>query len=284
VGIGAKEVGGHLTGEVAVKVFVREKLPREAVSAEALVPQTVAGLETDVEATGDIYANRFTGRFRPAPGGVSIGHCGQVMAGTLGCLVYEGTRLYVLSNNHVMAAVNRGPVGALIPQPGRLDGGVCGRDVIARLTRWVPIVFGGAPNLVDAAIARVDPRQVDRRIYRGNGVLARLRPGEVWPKLFSFIQKSGRTTQYRLGVVDAVMVAINVSYAPQGGVARFVNQFRARGVGGIFSDRGDSGSLVTTFPQNQPAGLLFAGNASANTTFFNPIHMVLNAFGVKILY
>jgi len=97
------------------------------------------------------------------------------------------------------------------------------------------------------------------------------------------VQKSGRTTQFRRGVVDVINLTVNVSYAPLGGVARFVQQFRVRGVGGIFSDRGDSGSVVTTCPQNIPAGLLFAGNAANNVTFCNPIRTVLAAFGVTMV-
>ena len=92
-----------------------------------------------------------------------------------------------------------------------------------------------------------------------------------------------RTTQFRRGLVDIINLTVNVSYAPLGGVARFVGQFRVRGVGGIFSDRGDSGSLVTSFPQNRPVGLLFAGNAANNVTFCNPIGRVLASFGVTIV-
>jgi hypothetical protein len=97
------------------------------------------------------------------------------------------------------------------------------------------------------------------------------------------VQKSGRTTQYRRGFIDIVSLTIDVSFAPLGGVARFVRQFRVRGQGAIFSDRGDSGSLVTTFPQNRPVGLLFAGNAAHNVTFCNPIGPVLSSFGVTIV-
>jgi hypothetical protein len=102
--------------------------------------------------------------------------------------------------------------------------------------------------------------------------------------LNQMVQKSGRTTQYRRGVIDAINVTLNVNYAPIAGVARFVNQFRVRGIGGIFSDRGDSGSLVTTFPQNRPVGLLFSGNAANNMTFCNDIRRVLAAFGVTIVF
>jgi hypothetical protein len=98
------------------------------------------------------------------------------------------------------------------------------------------------------------------------------------------VQKSGRTTQHRRGIINAVSATVDVSYAPLGGVARFTNQFGVMGIGGIFSDRGDSGSLVTTFPGNNPVGLLFAGNAAANRTFCNDIRRVLAAFAVAIVF
>lgn len=284
VGIGEKEIDGVPTGQLAVKVLVKEKRPENRVSSEALVPQTVDGVPTDVEQTGEIYAFRFTARRRPAPGGVSIGNCNLIMAGTLGCLVTRNSQLFILSNNHVMALVNTSPLNAGIPQPGRLDGGVCPQDIIARLTQFVPINFAaGADNLVDAAIARTSPALVDRRILRPGGVLQAIAPGTAVPALGMRVQKSGRTTQYRRGAIDLVNTTVNVNYAPLGGVARFVRQFRVRGAGSIFSDRGDSGSLVTTFPQNQPVGLLFAGNAANNVTFCNPIRAVLAAFGVTIV-
>lgn len=283
VGIGEKEVGGIPTGQLAVKVFVKEKLYDAEVSAEALVPRDLGGVPTDVDATGEVEAQRFAGRYRPAPCGVSIGNCAMAMAGTLGCLVTRQAKLYILSNNHVMALVNRAPVGAGIPQPGRLDGGVCSRDIIARLAQFVPISFGGT-NVVDAAIAQTSPALVDRRVIRLGGMRQRLVAPEATPLLGMPVQKSGRTTQYRRGLIDAVSVTVNVSYAPLGGVARFANQFRVRGIGGIFSDAGDSGSLVTTYPANRPVGLLFAGSAGANMTFCNDIRRVRAQLGVAIVY
>jgi len=284
VGIGEKTENGHPTGRLAVKVLVKEKKAENQVSSEALVPQTVGGVPTDVEESGEIYANMFTARRRPAPCGVSIGNCNRIMAGTLGCLVTRSNQLFILSNNHVMALVNTSPLNAGIPQQGRLDGGVCPQDIIARLAQFIPINFAvGASNVVDAAIARTSPNLVDRRILRPGGVLQRIVLPEVAPALNMQVQKSGRTTQFRRGFVDLINTTVNVSYAPLGGVARFVRQFRVRGVGGIFSDRGDSGSLVTTFPRNQPVGVLFAGNAANNMTFCNMIGAVRAAFGVTIV-
>jgi hypothetical protein len=284
VGIGEKYVDDKPTGQLAVKVFVKEKLNPHEVSAEALVPPTLGGVLTDVDVVGDVTAQMFTARLRPAPGGVSIGNCARVMAGTFGCLVRRGSQLFILSNNHVMALVNTAPLGAAIPQPGRLDGGVCPNDVIARLSQFIPINFtAGQCNFVDAAIARTSPHLVDRRLLRPGGVRQPIFPPPLNPVLNQLVQKSGRTTQFTRGIVDAVNVTINVSYAPLGGVARFCRQFRVRGIpGGDFSRAGDSGSLVTTFPQNRPMGLLFAGGGGF--TFCNPIVPVLNAFGVAIVF
>ncbi len=286
VALGNKEVGGAPVDEACLVVYVKDKLKPNEISSASLVPASVGGLSTDVQQTGELYATGpdFRRRHRPAPCGVSIGNCRMVMAGTLGCLVTRQNQLFLLSNNHVIALVNQSPIGEGIPQPGRLDGGVCPNDIIARLTQFVPIVFGGATNLVDGAIARTSPQLVDRRVLRGSGVRQSFRPPVVAPALLQRVQKSGRTTQHRLGNINAINATVDVSYAPLGGVARFRGQFGVTGAGGPFSDRGDSGSLVTTSPTNQPVGLLFAGNAVANRTFCNDIRQVLAAFGVSIVF
>jgi hypothetical protein len=287
-GVGEQLIDGMPTGQLAVKVLVKEKLSPEDVSAEALVPSTIDGIPTDVDAVGDVTSEMFTARLRPAPGGVSIGNCNRVMAGTLGCLVRRGNLLFVLSNNHVIALVNTSPLNAGIPQPGRLDGGTCDADVIARLTQFIPINFNtGACNFVDAAIARTSPALVDRRMLRPGNIRQPLAAPTIQPALNMLVQKSGRTTQYTRGIIDMVNVTINVGYAPLGGVARFCRQFRVRSIaGGDFSRAGDSGSLVTSFPANRPTGLLFAGGSSGtlSVTFCNPIDVVLNALGVQIVF
>ena len=287
-GIGEKLIDGMPTGQLAVKVLVKEKLSQHEISTEALVPESIDDVPTDVDPVGDVTAQMFTARLRPAPGGVSIGNCQRVLAGTLGCLVQRGNLLFVLSNNHVMALVNTSPLNTGIPQPGRLDGGVCNADVIARLTQFIPINFAaGVCNFVDTAIARTSPPLVDRRILRPGGVRQPLVAPTAPPALNILVQKSGRTTQYTRGFIDMVNVTVNVSYAPLGGVARFCRQFRVRNIaGGDFSRPGDSGSLVTTFPANRPVGLLFAGGAAGplSVTFCNPIDAVLNALGVQIVF
>src|SRR5207253_2932602 len=98
-----------------------------------------------IEAVGE-----FTERQRPAEGGSSVGHF-AITAGTLGCLCVVDGNLCILSNNHVLANVNRGKRGDAILQPGRVDGGTSA-DKIAELQDFVKINFNSS-NKVDCAVA-----------------------------------------------------------------------------------------------------------------------------------
>ena len=139
VGVGYKIEGDQKTNELCVMVLVQDKLPLSALSAEAVVPKKVDGVRTDVIQVGELRALQApTGRFRPAPGGVSIGHY-QITAGTLGVVVRDrstGDRL-ILSNNHVLANSNDAQIGDPILQPGPYDGGRTDTDTIAHLHRFI---------------------------------------------------------------------------------------------------------------------------------------------------
>src|SRR5688572_27363628 len=85
-GVGYKMTGGRRTKSLSIVCSVVRKFPASALAAGDVVPATVQGVPTDVVETGRIRALQApTGRFRPAPGGVSIGHR-EITAGTLGCL------------------------------------------------------------------------------------------------------------------------------------------------------------------------------------------------------
>jgi hypothetical protein len=280
IGIGERESGGAATGSLAIKVFVVRKRPRRAIAAEALVPRRIGGLPTDVVTAGEVRAQRFMRRYRPAPSGASIGR--ESEGGSLGCLVKRSSAFYILGNNHVLALVNRGPAGTRIVQPAEVDGGEPSRDAIARLSRFVPISFDES-NEVDAALARIRSAMADRRVIRARGGWQPLAAPEVAPALGLQVQKSGRSTGYRRGRIDAIAVTVDVDFAPLGATARFVNQFGVRGLRRPFSDHGDSGALVTAWPGNQPVGLLFSGCASLNLAFCNDIRKVTEALGVSIV-
>lgn len=271
-GIGLKKVGGRLSGEPSVQVFVAEKLRSSEISAATVVPGEIGGYPTDVEEVGDVVAQRFTGRQRPARGGSSIGHP-EVTAGTLGCLVVRNNnRLCLLSNNHVIANSNNAQFGDPILQPGRVDGGHNPQDRIGILESFIPINFNGT-NFVDAALGWTNFNSTSghHHCYQINTT-----PRNHF--LFLPVRKCGRTTQHTLGMVVGVRVTIRVNFGTAG-VAVFANQMSIRGLGGDFSLGGDSGSLVIHASTRQPVGLLFAGGGGL--TIANPIAAVIGSLGIS---
>ncbi len=279
-------------GDPALIVFTVEAVAhQEIVGAMSAVAGTRALSSVPVIQVPvgivDAYAHRM--RLRPAPGGISVGHF-RVTAGTLGCLSVglhapRTNRLMVLSNNHVLADVNKGAIGDCISQPGSFDGGRCPADQIAILERFVPINFAaGAVNFVDCATGWAWPDRVRRELmFLSGGAPAFFRVGSVpVPAVPGMIVgKSGRTTQLRQGRVTAVGVSVNVNYGAAG-VGHFRDQISITGVGNPqFSAGGDSGSLIWQWNSTRaPVGLLFAGGG--NTTFGNRIDRVLTALDIRL--
>ncbi len=237
----------------------------------------------------------------PIPLGVSGGNAGDLgktsqgkfcCSGTLGCLVTDGTKQYILSNNHVLAKTNKAAAGSPIIYPGLIDVG-CFKNqatVVAKLSKKMNILFGGATNVVDAAIAKVVTGMVnpsgtiDLIGTVSSAVLSN-------PPLGTRVKKSGRTSGLTFGTVDAVGVSLNVNYNKSCAscdidgkcqVAFFDNQLMFNS--GTFIQSGDSGSLVVTDPVSgcpKPVGLVFAGSDTAG--FANPIQAVLDTFGVTMV-
>ena len=303
-GVGYKEVAGTRTGELCVVVSVAQKVSREQLAPENLVPQALEGVRTDVQETGVIRALQArTDKWRPAPGGVSCGHV-AITAGTLGCLVTRGEEIFILSNNHVLADSNQGQPGDPILQPGPHDGGTLA-DQIATLEEFVPINFGTGGsicpiatgiadvsnwlarlvgsqhrlrafqenpelNLVDAAIARpLSADLVEKRILE-IGEPQGVGEGTLGLR----IRKSGRTTGLTSGEITQVDATVRVSYG-MGNTATFTDQL----VAGPMSSGGDSGSAVLD-EDGRVVGLLFAG--SDQTTVMNRIQNVLDALNVSV--
>ena len=278
VGVSEKVVDNRFTGKHCVTVYVVAKVPKEEVAAEAAVPESMNGVPTDVVATGEFHALPHRGRYRPAPSGVSVGHF-KITAGTLGCLANpkKGPACYILSNNHVLANVNAAKVGDSITQPGPIDGGHVPADVIAKLTRFIPIRFGGAINQVDCAIAQV---QRPTEVTPLNKCFGRISAAPVAAQRNMMVKKCGRTTQLTRGRIVDVNATVRVNYGPAG-VAIFQNQILIVSLTiHPFSAGGDSGSLILTETGNRPVGLLFAG--STTHTIANHIGQVLAALNIKI--
>lgn len=276
VGISYKRVDGKETDEPAVVVYVAEKASSDKIATEALVPDMINDVPTDVRAVGEIVALSYKGRYRPAPSGVSVGHY-KITAGTLGCLVSRNRALYILSNNHVLANSNAANTGDPITQPGPYDGGKVPGDVIAKLAQFVPIKFNGPINQVDCAIAQTSTRLVSKL----NKCIGKIGSQPTPCKLNLLVKKCGRTTQFTKGRIIDCNATVRVGYGTSG-VALFQDQFIVESLTrSPFSAGGDSGSLIVSNEGNYPVGLLFAG--STEITIANPIDRVLSALGVTIV-
>jgi hypothetical protein len=304
-----KETRGEKTGEMSMVVMVRQKIPVEGLRSGVAVPAVVDGVPTDVIEVGDLRALQSrTDRWRPAPGGVSIGHY-RITAGTLGCVVRDrqsGVRL-ILSNNHVLANSNDATPGDLILQPGPTDGGQAAANRIGVLERFCPIQFseseptcGIANSVVEIgnAIARLlgaehrlQAKRIDRQaINQVDAALARPdNPADVLDEIYQIgtvsgiatatlgmpVRKSGRTTGLTTGSINVIDATVSVSYGT-GRTATFENQL----VAGPMSQGGDSGSLVVDGNSLRAVGLLFAG--SQQSTIFSPIQLVLDCLQVDL--
>ncbi|WP_159587881.1 hypothetical protein [Chelativorans xinjiangense] len=239
-----------------------------------------------------------TTRNDPLRLGASISPTTVEYAGTLGCFCRDdetGQRA-VLSNNHVLADVNKVAPPTAVMQPGARDGGRPGPDDIAALTRFVPIQYEGVPNFVDAAVASLSEheREEDRHtLYSGEDTpepamtLTPEQLAEVLPGMTVF--KTGRTTSFTRGSVRAV--SVNNFLVDMGdGLARFDDQIVIEmdmSPTRPFSRPGDSGSLIVD-EGGRPVGLLFSGSASGGAggvgiTGANPISSVVQHLGVTLI-
>ena len=309
VGTGFKVTGKETTDELCVVVMVRNKLPEAGLPPSALVPSVIDGVSTDVIQVGDLRALQArTEPWRPAPGGVSIGHY-RITAGTFGCTVRDratGARM-ILSNNHVLANSNEAEMGDPILQPGPADGGSAPDDTIAYLERFCTIEFGTSPptcpvalgavnaanalarfvgsrhrlkafqsdpaasNVVDAAVARpVDDADILDEIL-AIGVIEGTRPASFGMS----VRKSGRSTELSTGLVAVLNATVLINYGPDQ-MTRFEDQI----VTSAMCQGGDSGSLLVAGDSLHAVGLLFAG--SDQVTIHNPIQQVLDSLDVSL--
>jgi hypothetical protein len=287
VGIGRKIKRGRVTGTRCVRFYVEHKIPPHAVPEEFMLPESIAGVETDVIETGRFRAFSPAAplgqaRLRPAMPGCSVGfqfgdaQPGSLMAGTLGAVVETGGVRYILSNNHVLANENALPVGSPVYQPGLLDGGNVATDRIATLTRFVPL-SAEESNLVDCAIAQIDEGAVDPTILPEVGRLTGPEPIDATEGMK--VEKTGRATGYTMGGVSDVSANISVEFDI--GLLNFADQILIKATGGAFSDSGDSGSLVVDVATGRATGLLVGG--TPQFAIANHIADVLQVLNVTLV-
>jgi hypothetical protein len=232
---------------------------------------------------------------RPVQLGVSGGNAsdianGYCCSGTLGALVTDGQKQYILSNTHVFAGdVTPGgngrvsSVGDDIDQSGLIDAACqyIASDIVADVTEWASF---GQFN-IDAAIAEARPSQVrsDGAILDIGTIANTTAAAFVGQK----VKKSGRTTGLTRSSISGLNATVNVGYTDECAgndfTVSYTGQLLISNSGSRFLNSGDSGSLMVEDVATNPraVGLLFAGSSSI--AIANPINDVLNHFGVSMV-
>jgi len=103
IGIAEKITDGQKLGVLAIKVYVKKKLPKskleDVVPKNLTVPGVEEKIETDIQEIGIVTEEPNTIRVRPAIPGFGVGHV-NITVGTFGCLVRkkdDDQTLYILN-------------------------------------------------------------------------------------------------------------------------------------------------------------------------------------------
>jgi hypothetical protein len=281
---------GRSRGDYRLAVRVQVRGPRGQAIADQMA-RKAAG-EADVRIVPTIRKRApapswFRKRRRPLEAGVSVGHI-QITAGTLGFVVEDDDFFYALSNNHVLADVNAGSPGDPVVQPGPDDRTPSKATMVGVLDRFVPISFSRS-NTVDCAVAQLF-EDIEFFVGWTEAVPGRVRGTRklTVDDLDRPVFKAGRTTgvtEGRITAIDVDRLRVDMGEPGHPRVAIFSDQFEVQGDGRMFSDGGDSGSLIVD-GSRRAVGLLFAGGEDDDgndLTFANHVDSVLAKLGVRLV-
>lgn len=262
IDIGYKYTEGEVTDALAIRLHVKEKIPKSALEAAELFPEEIEGFPVDViqgnykpgaQREPVTEATNRTTRFPRLQPGISVAHTG-VSAGTLGMFVKDrrSGKPAMLSNWHVLAGSAYASPGDSVVQPGPHDGGRAPRDVVGALERMILDKDGDAAIAVLGNARPFDPSVVDVSVV----------PDSVAdPEIGDEVIKSGRTTQVTRGRVDGkgrYFVSYSVGRV---GIDGFIIVPRTKDnpTSEEISMGGDSGSIWIKEGTRTAVGLHFAG-------------------------
>jgi len=307
VGVGAKQVAGERTGDVAIAVFVERKRPLAELAPEERVPEEIEGVKTDVvempvpttiqTGPGQLFgASRVDDHeYRPIRGGSACARPGQGH-GTFGCLftvagdpntVIAATCHHVVYD-HCSDVANHEEVG----QPsGETSSSRCCSDIVgtvlaAQCDGQVDIALvklnGGEDWL--AEVHEVGPVRATHFV-----TTAEANPPNTYP-----VKKRGRTTALTGGaithtgttgtILEADRVTVHRTYT--NGMVIAPNPDPASpGTPTDFGLGGDSGSAVLN-EFDMVVGILFGASFATATTsgsgFAFPIKDLIDKFAEQL--
>lgn len=292
---------GKKTGEKAITILVKKKLPKSSLASYDLFPEQINGIKTDVYEYGEVMAPRplppkgkgkvktqalmnpteYQKKYRPIPNGVSVGNT-TITAGTIGGIATINGVKHIMTNTHVACQyINKDLGGQVrdVVQPGPYDGGSVadGKGYTAKAI----IMPDGQVAYNDFAAVRLDTlgdatcKTLQTQITpSGMGTLA---VGDrVW--------KEGRTTGLTFGNVLSLSATVSVNYGTVN-----VTHVACILVTDL-SDGGDSGSWIykkvspgdtISDADRQVVAYLFAG--SSQNTVCHEIQNGMSALGATLV-
>ncbi len=254
IGVGAKEVGGEITGDFAFRIYVAEKRPRGELPTAWRIPERIDGIATDVLTAPRTEMLIDTRKVRPLKGGIQLKNefvqeDSRTLAGTIGCLAKNINTLEVLALTceHVLLA-GQALIGAGVGQPKYVVSCCC------CTYNAIGTVFKALKNeRVDCAVVMLDA-DVANEIESADGLnevegIGTLK-GAAQAVCFETVRKRGRTTELTTGtVVDVLFEGSQILIRPTASPPA------------PFADLGDSGSVVVN-GANRVIGLLWAADAA----------------------
>lgn len=277
VTIGAREINGVATTQLAFQVYVRVKKKAVELPPYEKVPPEINGFPTDVILIEDVTATEDTSGYRPLAGGVQLngnGTLGMIAVTATGGATPAGTPV-ILTNSHVAPTV-----GKRVGQPK--DPSDCGCCVCCDVG---VVVASTITALVDGAIATLNSDMrftneiVDIGAVRGWASATTMTAGDV-------VFKRGRTSELREGRFSTA----TVPPFTRGDGHTFNNQIRVTSPPPVspattptpFQLGGDSGSVLLD-AQHRVIGLLHGAVLPAGTpAFANRIEDVRSALHIDI--
>lgn len=275
IGLGYKITKGMCTYEKCIKVFVSNKVSTYYLNLNDIIPKMYDNIKTDVVQTGIFKTMSLTDEIRPVVGGYSLGNELYDTDGCVTCLVTDGHYKYILSNNHVIASINKALIRTKIIQPSVTDGGKVDRNTVAILSKYIPLNFKGTfsskSNYVDCAIGKIlnDSIATDTIAFIGKPKQS------IVPRLNKLIKKIGKATELTIGHITETDCTLLVQYS-NGKKALFEEQIATNAV----ALPGDSGAILVD-ENNYVLGMLVSGLKTK--TIYNPMNKVLDSLNVNIV-
>lgn len=275
-GVASKISENRDLGELSLVFYVKRKLPLSEIPDVTRIPPVVAGgggkaVYTDVIEIGEVHP-QLNVQNAPLKCGYSVSHV-DGSAGTLGALVRQNKKLFILSNSHVLAQSGLADIGDTIIFPGPSDGGAQPADAVAHLSSFTPFeVDSGFVNTSDAALAEVlQPllAAADADLF---GTASPIKIAT--PRRGMRVIKRGRTSGDTESTILDTDFRIFVAY-PNVGKVGFTAQVRCD----RYTEAGDSGAIVIDKDTGAIVGLHFAGSGSSS--IFTPIRTVVKALKFK---